>query len=277
MLDKEMIKDPRGWQLVIEAGVDTLSVMMFSHREHQSLIYREIPLARDTSPLRAFQDAVYDNPLLLGDFGRTTLLIPSRRVVVTPDILDDDSRRETYLSAFPPATADTPEEMITETLPDLHTVITMGVDREFVGFARRTFNNPALRHPLTPTALYFKSKHPGAARGKMIANLRPDRCDIVMLGEHAPQVINSYPTRDPMDALYYIMACRQVYGLLPSDELILAGDTATRAAVTPQLRRFIRYVIPAILPASMFRAGRDALRAPFEVTVTPLTGQQLTQ
>jgi hypothetical protein len=54
------------------------------------------------------------------------------------------------------------------------------------------------------------------------------------------------------------------------DEIILAGDPASRAALSPLLRRYVRYVMPAIFPSTMFRAGRAALRTPFELVVAPL-------
>lgn len=271
MLDKDLIKEPRMWQLVMEPTSDTLCAMAFSPIEHHTLISEEIKIEKGTDPLRGFQEAVYDNPLLLADFSKTTILLPSQRAMLVPDILTDPSLREqAFHKAFPLSGADGPEEILAEELPSLGATMLTGVNREFLGFLRRTFNNPRVSHTLTPLALYFKAKHPTRPRGKMIANLRQGRCDVVILGDSAPLVMNSYPVHDPMDAVYYIMACREGFGLSPTDELILAGDPASRGAVTPVLRRFIRYVMPAIFPSTMFRAGRAALRTPFEMIVAPL-------
>ena len=140
-----------------------------------------------------------------------------------------------------------------------------------LGFLRRTFNNPRIAHPLTPQALYFHSKYQQRAPGKMLVNLRGDRCDIVVLGDDAPMLLNSYEIHHPMDAVYYVMAVRKEFDIPPSQEIILAGDTASRGDVAPQLRRFVRYVMPAIFPSAMFRAGRASLRTPFEMVVSPLT------
>jgi hypothetical protein len=144
------------------------------------------------------------------------------------------------------------------------------VPSELLGFLRRTFNNPRICHSLTPLALYFKGKHPNRSRGKMMVNLRGEQLDVVILGDDAPLVINSYPVHSPMDAVYFVMACREGVGLSAMDEIILAGDSESRAAVTPLLRRFVRYVMPAIFPSTMFRACRAALRTPFELVVAPL-------
>lgn len=237
MLDKDMIKEPRMWQLVMEVSPDALSVMAFSPIEHHTLISEEIPLSNTaTSPLKGFQEAVYDNPLLLADFRKTTILLPTPRAMLVPDILTDTSRREqAFREAFPPSGADGPEEILAEELPALGATMLTAINREFLGFLRRTFNNPRISHTLTPLALYFKAKHPTRPHGKMIANLRQGRCDIVILGDKAPMVMNSYPVRDPMDSVYYIMACREAFGLSATDELILAGDNASRGAHHPGL------------------------------------------
>ena len=49
-----------------------------------------------------------------------------------------------------------------------------------------------------------------------------------------------------MDAVYYILAARKSLGLADIDEIIIGGDRLTRAQVTPVLRRYVRYVMPAI-------------------------------
>lgn len=271
VLDKEMIKEPRMWQLVMEPSSDTLSVMAFSPLEHHTLISADIPMEKGVSPLKAFQETVYDNPLLLSDFRKVTVLIPAERFMAVPDLMTDPAAREqAFRRAFPAGEADSREEILAEELPGLHATMLTGVPQEFLGFLRRTFNAPRISHAITPLALYFKAKHPTRPYGKMIVNLRPGRCDVVILGDAAPLVLNSYRVHDPMDSVYFIMACREGLGLSPTDEIILAGDPASRGAVAPVLRRFVRYVMPAIFPSTMFRAGRAALRTPFEMIVSPL-------
>jgi hypothetical protein len=268
-LDKDMIKEPQMWQLVLELGPDALSVMVFSPIEHHSLISVDIPLNRDISIFKAFQEVVYDNPLLLSDFKRVTILLPEQRFMLVPDMLTDAAMvNRTFRAAFAKPEVNT--ELLVEELPALKARMLMELPSELLGFMRRTFNNPHVSHSLTPLALYFKGKHHNRARGKMMVNLRGERCDVIILGDEAPLVINSYVVRDPMDSLYYIMACREGLGLNQMDEIILAGDPASRAALSPLLRRYVRYVMPAIFPSTMFRAGRAALRTPFELVVAPL-------
>lgn len=270
-LDKDMITEPRMWQLVMEPTAGALSVMAFSPIEHHCLIASDLPYPPEADSGRAFKDAVYDNPLLLSDFQRITVLLPTRHFLLLPDIMTDrGASMALFRKAFPAADDGRPSEILSQELPGLRARMLLEIDSDMLGFLRRTFNNPHITHPLVPLALYFKGKHPNRSSGKMIANLRRERVDIVILGDASPLVMNTFDIRDPMDAVYYIMACRQACSLRPTDEIILAGDSSCRRAVTPHLRRFIRYVMPAIFPSMMTRSGRASLSVPFEMIVSPI-------
>ena len=86
MLDKDLIPNPADWRLIMRIDRDVLHVMAFSPREYDSLIYRALPLDRSaTSRLKAIEDVVYDNPMLLNDFGRVDCLVSTPRYIITPD------------------------------------------------------------------------------------------------------------------------------------------------------------------------------------------------
>lgn len=258
------------WQLVMEPTGSSLCAMAFSPIEHHTLISAEIPYEKGISPLKALQEAIYSNPLLLADFRQVTILLPGRRFLAVPGVLDMESSSAAFRTAFPPDSSEGPAELLADDLPGLNTRIITEAQAEYTGFLRRTFNNPRICHALTPLALYFRGKHRNRARGKMFVNLHSQRCDIIVLGDDTPLAINSFTVHDPMDAVYYIMAAREGLGISPLEEIILAGDTRSRGAVAPALRRFVRYVMPAIFPSEMFRAGRAALRTPFEMVIAPL-------
>ena len=82
---------------------------------------------------------------------------------------------------------------------------------------------------------------------------------------------NTFHFKNPDDAVYYLLACRKNLGLDPyNDDLSLAGDQSIREKLMPMLRSFIARVIPVIFPPQMFKAGKDAMLAPFDLIVTPL-------
>lgn len=73
------------------------------------------------------------------------------------------------------------------------------------------------------------------------------------------------------DALYYLMAALHTCDLSPADvEIMLCGDNALRQKLTPMLRKFVGYVMPVVIPSAIFRAGKDALEAPFPLMLIPL-------
>ena len=65
-LDRELIGEPRLWRLAMRIGEKSLHVILLSTIEDNSLIYSEIPIdSANTDRLKALEEAVYENPLLL--------------------------------------------------------------------------------------------------------------------------------------------------------------------------------------------------------------------
>jgi hypothetical protein len=55
-----------------------------------------------------------------------------------------------------------------------------------------------------------------------------------------------------------------------TDELQLTGDGGQRASMTPELRKYVKYVMPAVYPAAAMRLGRNAMQAPLELILLAL-------
>lgn len=268
-IDREMIKEPRLWRLCLRLDSRTLHVMLYNMVEDNSLIYRKISLdeAAD-SPLKALEEAIYDNPALLSDFSRVDCVIDTAIRITVPNPLDT---AEIHTALMKEAHPDFAGEIISCPLHGLDTTILMGVEQNIIGFLRRTFNNPAIHHHLAPLCRYFRGKSRLGNTGKMYANFHNSRLDLIAFGNDTITLANTFEYREPADAVYYILACRRMLGLNANDdELFLSGDNDAREAVTPILRKYLAYVMPVIFPSSMFRAGRDAMLAPFDLIVLPL-------
>lgn len=52
-------------------------------------------------------------------------------------------------------------------------------------------------------------------------------------------------------------------------ELLIAGDDALRDEITAVLREYAGYVMPVVYPATLVRAPKDVLKAPFDLIITP--------
>lgn len=268
-LDKDLISDPQLWRLAMRVEKLALQVVLYNTVEDNSLIYRKITLDQTaTSPLKALEEAIYENQLLLSDFSRIDCVIDTNEFVVVPSEISSIETQEKIMTASFP---DFKGEMMVSALPELDVAILMGVEREIIGFIRRTFNNPRLHHHLSPLCRYFSHKSKQGNTIKMYANLRAGNVDLMAFSNNGLLLANTFAYREPMDAVYYILSCRKMLGLDAStDELYLVGAPSQREAVAPVLREYIAYVMPVIFPSAMFKAGKEAMKAPFDLIVLPL-------
>ena len=268
-LDKDLISNPRLWRLAMRINEHKVHIVLFCSVEDNSLIYREISLDSTTQSLqKALEEVIYDNPLLLSDFDKVDCIIESNKFTIIPsEINNGDTQEKIFRTSFPNFDG----TIIDNNIADLNATILMGVDKEIVNFLRRTFNNPRILHHLTSLCTYFHRKNRLGNAGKMYANIHDNHIDLLSFNKDSLQLANTFEFREPIDAVYYILACRQMLKLDPaSDELFIAGDNSMRETIAPTLREYLAYVMPVIFPAAMFKAGKDALNAPFDLIILPL-------
>lgn len=270
MLTRDLIPQPHIWQLVLEIGTDTLGVVAFSPFEDHALIHSEIPLdPQAASPLTALENAVYDNPMLLLDFKHVTVVYDTLRFMAVdrPEPEADDMAlfRQAY-----PELPDEASEILTSEVPAASASIVYDIPTALLGFLRRTFVGMSLTLPVAAQAQWMAMKYPGRRSGKTLVNVRPRRVDLVILGDAAPLAMVSHEIREATDAAYYVMATRQLHQVGESEEILIAGTPELRSATSELLRRYVRYVMPAIFPSVMFRAGKASLSAPLEMILAPI-------
>lgn len=268
MLDKDLIPNPADWRLIMRIDRDVLHVMAFSPREYDSLIYRALPLDRSaTSQLKAIEDAVYDNPMLLNDFGRVDCLISTPRFILTPD--DDTPASDAFALMRKMFPSDTHCDLAAHGMGGMY----LQIEEDVVRFLRRTFANINISHPLVPLIKYFtRSTMTGSGNGRnMYVSFHADKADVVATSTGRLLMANTFRFTCGLDIVYYILACRQQLGFNENDPLLITGDASVREEATATLRRHIRHVMPVIFPSTMFRCGKDAMTAPFDLIALPLS------
>lgn len=269
-LEKELIKEPRLCHLALRLSEEALHVMIYNPIEDNSLIYRKISFGNAVlTQLKAFEEAVYDNPVLLSDFKHIDIIVDTPHYVIVPTELAEDTQLVDTIVAKSLPEVD--GDVIECPIDAQKATLLMVLDTNLVGFMRRTFNNPGISHNLVPLCKYFYYKHRWNNTGRMFANLGSKRLDLIVFGSDRLRMANSFTYRDPMDAAYYILSCRNSLGLdAETDEMLLAGDCKSRDILTPILRKYLGYVMPEVFPSTMFKAGKDAMLAPFDLIVIPL-------
>lgn len=269
-LVKNMIGNPRVWRLALRVEADALRVVLYSTVEDNSLIYRTIPLdPAAPSHLRAVEDAVYDNPLLLSDFERVYCVVDNSTFLLVPTPLAEtaDDCELMLKAAFP----DFEGEIVSNPTGAANATLLTGLDSDLAAFLNRTFLSPRLFHHLSPLCRYFITSAGKGNSVKTHVNLRPRSLDIIVSDHGNLLMANTFAYSSINDALYYVMACREYLGIGPGgDELLLAGDPKAREVLMPRLRDYVARVMPVIFPSRMFAAGRDSMQAPFDLIVLPL-------
>ncbi len=266
-LTKEMVEDTSMWTLALRLSGRGVDIAVFSDMEDGSLLYRHVdPAAGSPSSLRVIEDAVYENPLVLSTFRNTFISIEADASMLMPGEIDDP---------VPLAQALMPgddREWATDRPGGGEASLCYSMPRGCMGFIRRTFpGDTVVRSHLGFLTTYFLEASRRSRRNRLLGNLRQGMVDIVAVeGNHLVKAV-TFRCQSAMDAAYFILACNDELNAGTSDsEIILAGDTELRAEVMPVVRRFAANVVPVIFPPRMFRAGKDAMKMPFDLTVSPL-------
>lgn len=269
-LYKDMIRDTKLWNLYLAPGTDSVDVMAYCPLEDHSLFVSTVPLDNNSSSrVTAIEEAIYDNPLLLNEFNRVTVIsrceeraILPAKVTADTDLVSDIVEEMTGISG---------RQLIVDDLPLLDTAICHLIDRDIYNFLCRTFNGVKFIHRLSALTRYFHGTHRGAGSLTSHVNLRRGSLDIVLYHSDKLLLANTYQWVEPADALYFIAATRSAFDIDRRSPVVLSGDRDVREELTPLLRQYLPTVMPAVFPAAMFRAGgQTAMNAPTDLIVMPL-------
>lgn len=223
--------------------------------------------------LPALEGFVYDNPLLLSDFGSVTVIIESSRFVLIPQgVTDENMTADVFRNSLPETENSADSELLTNNLPAAALSIAFQPGDKLLTFLRRTFHNPRIVHHLTPLLSYFATRRREGNHARTFVQVGADRLDVIIFRDAGVVLCNgfSYSTTD--DAAYYILASRQLAGDLDpdNDEIYLCGDREKRQELSARLGEFVKNILPVIFPPALFRRGRDVMDMPFDLILMPL-------
>ena len=147
------IERPELWTLQLQVEPGRISYTLHNRHEANSLTWGEITLDEGaSSPLKAVEDAVYDNPALLDDFGSVNILVHSEHFVVMPHEQAHESALFELLAAAYP---DMEGEPALDTLPQCGVCIAFEAMTGLIPFLQRTFNMAPIVHHLQPLCDYY--------------------------------------------------------------------------------------------------------------------------
>lgn len=262
------IQRPELWNLMLRLDEDAITFMVYSDKIDNSIISRQIPLDKASgSYLRAIENAVYDNPMLLLDYNSVKVMVRSERFIISPSQFGEGEEgcellEELFTKMY--GTAD--GEVFSSELYTGGPIVTFEMPKGVEQFLRRTFNNPPVVHHLSSLARYFHAKSASSGISKMYMHFDGAKMELCLFKRGEFVMANTFKCRAPQDALYFAMHAWQSYGCdAMVDEMQLSGSKTVRDELKPLLRKYVNYVMPVIFPATAMKLGEDAIKAPFDL------------
>lgn len=263
--NKIEIQHPEAWELLVMIDDRQVNHILFTPHVANSLVLGRVERTDDT--LKGLEDAIYDTPELLNEYKRVRVLVNSGHFILLPQDTEDADCLFLVRTAFP---GDDGEALVNY-LPSTGVKIACLLPNGLQAFLGRTFNYPQVCHRLAPICEHCHESSQGSDATRMYVHLSPGMMDVFIFREGKVQCVNTYPYPHVDDAVYYVLNAWRTHGMDQlSDELQLMGDNVMCAQLTPELRKYVKHVMPAEFPAAAMRLGRNALQAPLELILLAL-------
>jgi len=259
------IQHPEAWELLASVKERRLDYVLFAPSVAGSLAIGHVE--RTDESLQSLEDAFYDTPILLSEYSRVRVVVHSSHFVLLPSSTSDDDCLSLVRTAFP----DDDGEAAVCLMPMNAVKIAYLMPAGMQAFLGRTLNYPMVCHHLLPLCEHFKELNRSEALSRMFLHLCEGRMDLAIYRGGSLLCANTYPLSDAQDAAYFALNAWRAHGLDQlTDELQLLGDADLRAAMTPVLREYVKFVMPAVYPAAAMQLGRNAMQAPLELILLAL-------
>lgn len=270
-LESTLIPQPELWRLAMLLQPDALHVAILPPVESEQAIYRRFMLDSEAGTLKALEDVIYANPLLLSDFRRIDCITDMPGTLMVPmEVAPADY--ETLMERAFDEEADYTAITASPTGTDNAVALTV-LDSALRAFLTRTFFNIRFDSSTALLCRHLASMHSDSASPEqtMLIALRQGRVDITAMNGRSLITANSLPVNDPADAAFYIVATVKEFDIEPSARIIMGGDM--------EMCRTVREIIepdgitPAELhlPPMRFRASAATLGMPVQLTLHSLT------
>ena len=258
------IRNPELWTLILRLDEDSVKFILYSDEVENSLISRELRLDVNAGGyLKALENCIYDNPTLIQDYKQVAVSVLSSHFAIFPVEVGDE---DTIQDAMDYMYADDEGDCISSELISGKSTIAFKMSRGVTSFLQRTFNMPLIVHRLVPLCSYSNKKSEKSGISKMYVHVNDNNMDLCVFRKGELLMANTFHLRDDDEAVYYMLNAWQSLELdVMTDELQLSADKSVRDKLTPQLRKYITYVMPIIFPASAMKIGQDAMKAPFDL------------
>ena len=212
--------------------------------------------------LNALENAIYDNPLLLDDYAGTTIAVHPPHFVLLPQELVDAGMAAKVLEASFSTVDGT---VLAHHIAGSTAAVACDIPRGVLAFLRRTFVGAVVMHHLVPLCGYCIGAY-SEETGCMHISLDENSAHMVVVKQGELQMANSFHYRALEDVAYFALNMWKASALdSRHDKVLLSGDNSRRSSLAEQLRQWLPYVMPDVLPSSALKFGKDAISLPFNL------------
>lgn len=249
--------------LAIDIERDKLSYLVYGHGMKPEMATINFDNGGDMK--QALENAVYDTPLLLEEYSRTTIVLHSQHFVVMPAELLP-SANQVFQASF----SSLDGELMTCQVKNTDAAIACDVPQGVTAFLKRTFGAPGLLHHLAPLIAYCSAAY-AEDNGCLHINVNEKKAHIVATRNGNLQLANTYPYHSLDDVIYFALAAfKECRFDSRADKILLTGNKEQCSQLAEQLRQRIAHAMPELFPANALSLGKDAISLPFNIIATAL-------
>lgn len=254
-LTKDLIADTALWRLIVRIDPRRLRAMLIGPDSvERSVLFHSEELT-DAS-VKALENAVYDNPLLLSDFAAIDVIFSTPEIVICP--AGASELRERMVNAMLPD-YDTPRRIEGEAFGPAE--VAYAADADIYNFAARTFAAARFHHSLAIDARWLTYRNGLSAHVYALCE-EPGEMNLVEFDSAGQIFILSRPqVHSAADCAYYILASE-----LPAP-VSVGGESELRNETCGILRRMRpdATILPLTLPEDLLRLRQLAPQASFDM------------
>ncbi len=266
-LPKDLISQPELWRCVLHITPSRLNVAVVPPVAQEEMVAASLLLNPEAAtPLKALEDAVYDNPLLLSDFRSVHCLVetPAHAVVPAELATPDDAplllSRMSGTEADPDRTVASPEMGGASLLYEL--------PEPLEAFLKRTFFGVSISTPLEEVGKAAVGMSASGGEPVMIAVA--DTASAVTLAAARGGgllLLNTFNVSHPTDAAYYLLASRATLGLGKGDGTVwFAGQAPLARTMANIASPYLDSVEFVTTPPELCGYGREAAKLTYPLT-----------
>ena len=271
-LDKDSLARPELWRLVIMIGPRTMDVVLYPPVAREEIVWHRFDLdPAAPTPLKAIEDIIYENPLLLSNYRKIDCIIDSpRRVMVPCDATAEQA--ELFLSAT--IAKEPASESILHSDTGCDARMIQSVDAEILPFLKRTFYNASFHGKLSLLTNYFANHTENSGSIKIRALVRDSKLTFIALQNNHLLAANDFNYQSVTDAAYYLLASMKnlcIEPTCPELDFAIHGESLTATGtLTEILRRYVPSIKAIPFPTLRFRASKSTLQIPFPMLILPI-------